>query len=173
MAGLARRGASPLASGRHATPLAAPRGERVRLADGRELAIRPVEPGDAPLLRAVFEQLSALTRYKRFLLELDHLSRQQLRYLTVVDHWDHEALLALDAASGAPVGVARYVRDARDRERAGAAVVVIDAWQRRGVGSVLLDHLAKSARAAASCTSSASRSCMTMPPPRSRPGPAR
>jgi len=134
-------------SSRPPAPSPGPRGERVRVSGGREICIRSIEPGDAARLRMAFEQLTALTRYKRFLGAVDHLSERQLRYLTRVDHADHEALVALDAVSGAGVGIARYVRDARDPRLADVAVVVTDAWQRRGVGSALLERLAQSARA--------------------------
>jgi GNAT superfamily N-acetyltransferase len=133
---------------RRLAPQPEPRGERVRLPGGREICIRAIEPADVPKLRAAFDQLSALTRYKRFLVALDRLSERQLRFLTRVDHADHEALVALDEASGgACIGVARYVRDAHDPRLAGVAVVVIDAWHRRGVASALLERLAGSARA--------------------------
>jgi GNAT superfamily N-acetyltransferase len=59
---------------------------------------------------------------------------------------DHEALGALDAASGERVGVARYVRDAQRPHAAEAAVVVIDAWQGRGLGGKLLRRLCERAR---------------------------
>jgi GNAT superfamily N-acetyltransferase len=134
-------------SSRPAAPPLALRGERVGVPGGREICIRSIEPGDAARLRVAFEQLTALTRYKWCLGALDHISDRQLRYLTRVDHADHEALVALDAVSGAGVGIARYVRDARDPRLAGVAVVVTDAWQRRGVGSALLERLAQSARA--------------------------
>ena len=38
-------------------------------------------------------------------------------YLTDVDHHDHEALAAIDAATGEGVGVARFVRCATGRTR--------------------------------------------------------
>jgi GNAT superfamily N-acetyltransferase len=133
---------------RRGAPRRTARGERVRLPKGQEIRIRPIEPGDAPLLRATFEGMSAMTRYKRFLAALDRLSERQLRYLTTVDHADHEALVACDAGSGAGIGVARYVRDAHDHDLAEVAVVVTDAWQRRGVASALLERLARAARAA-------------------------
>ena len=77
---------------------------------------------------------------------MPELSEEMVRYLTDVDHHDHEAVVALDAATGEGVGVARYVRD-RDRpERAEAAVTVIDDWQGRGLGTLLLELLAVRAR---------------------------
>ena len=121
---------------------------RVRLTDGREICIRPIEPCDAPELNACFQQLTAVSRYRRFLSDLDHLTAHQLQYLTTVDHADHEALVAVEAQSGAGIGVARYVRDANDPRLAELAVVVTDAWQGCGVGTALLERLVIRARAA-------------------------
>ena len=121
---------------------------RVRLTDGREICIRPIEPCDASELKAGFERLTAVSRYRRFLSGLDHLTAHQIQYLTTVDHADHEALVAVDPQSGAGIGVARYVRDADDPRLAEVAVVVIDSWQGRGVGTALLERLALRARAA-------------------------
>jgi len=77
------------------------------LSDGSEVEIRPLDPEDKAGLAAGFERLSGLSRYRRFLSPTSHLSAKQLAYLTEVDHHDHEALAALDQASGRTVGVAR------------------------------------------------------------------
>jgi len=129
-----------------ATPL--PHGEPVALADGASILIRPVEPNDARQLNACFEHLSAVSRYRRFLTTIDHLSKQQLTYLTDVDHERHEALVAFDAVTGECVGVARSVRNADDPGRAEVTVVVADLWQGHGVGSALIERLAARAKAA-------------------------
>jgi L-amino acid N-acyltransferase YncA len=118
---------------------------QVTLRDGTEVAVRPVEAGDAELLRAGFERLSSQSRYRRFLTAMPELSTAAVRYLTEVDHRDHEALVALEQG-GAGVGVARYVRETRDPQAAEAAVTVVDDWQGRGVGSLLLRVLADRAR---------------------------
>jgi len=68
-----------------------------------------------------------------------------LRYLTDIDHRDHEAMTALDEKTGEGVGVARYVRD-RERHHM-AEVAVIDDWQARGVGTLLLEMPSGRARA--------------------------
>ena len=73
---------------------------------------------------------------------MDRLTSSQLRYLTEVDHRDHEALVAVDLAAGDLVGVGRYVRDAEDGARAEAAVTVADDWHRRGLGTALTRVLA-------------------------------
>jgi RimJ/RimL family protein N-acetyltransferase len=125
-----------------------PRGEAVVLPDGARILIRPVEPGDAPVIRAAFEHLADVSRYRRFLSPIEHLSLEQLDYLTHVDHDRHEALGALDPSTGEGLGIARYVRDARDATQAEVAVTVADAWQGRGVGAALAERLADRARAA-------------------------
>jgi GNAT superfamily N-acetyltransferase len=121
------------------------RTDSVALRDGAAITIRPIRPDDKDALVRGFERLSPESRYRRFFAPLDRLSRRDLAYLTEVDHHDHEALIAHSVA-GEPLGVARYVRLA-DREQAEVAVVVIDEWHGRGVGTELLMRLADRARA--------------------------
>ena len=108
------------------------------------IAIRPIAASDRDRLAAAFERLSPESRYLRFFSTISRLSQSQLTYLTEVDHHDHEALVAVDEATGGLVGVARYVRT--DPGVAEPAVVVADDWQGRGIGSSLLDQLASRAR---------------------------
>jgi GNAT superfamily N-acetyltransferase len=149
--GTARRAATAPGRGlRSRRDQAAPRlhGERVRLRDGAEIIIRPVEPDDAPQLKAAFESLSAVSRYRRFLAPIDDLSPAQLSYLTHVDHTSHEAVAAFDAETAGGIGIARYVCDADDKKQAEVAIVVADAWQSRGVGTALFERLIARARSA-------------------------
>lgn len=118
----------------------------VRLRDDSTARIRPLEPSDAGLVKALYHELSDMSRRLRFLVPTTDLSDEDLRYLTDVDHRRHEALIALDPERDRAVGVARYVRDPDDRESAEAAVVVVDAWHRRGLGTALLDRLTERAR---------------------------
>lgn len=120
--------------------------EVVTLRDGTRVRIARITPRDAPLIAAGFERLSAETRRLRFLTSKPTLSNSELKYLTEVDGHVHEALGAIDPASGQGIAVARFVRDAHDPSRAEVAVTVADAWQRRGLGTVLLDRLADRAR---------------------------
>jgi RimJ/RimL family protein N-acetyltransferase len=120
-------------------------GEEVRLASGLTVHVRPIESGDKRLLADGFEQLSPETRYRRFFAPLERLSEQDLRYLTEVDHHDHEAMVALDPDTGRLVGVARYVRSEEPNE-AEVAVVVGDPWHGNGVATVLLERLGVRAR---------------------------
>jgi len=129
-------------------PRPAVRGRPVALRDGSTVLIRQVQPADAPLLADGFARLSPQSRRMRFLARKDRLSAAELRYFTDIDHHDHEALGALDRASGRGVGVARYVRDADDPHAAEIAVTIVDDWQGRGLGTELLARLSGRARAA-------------------------
>ena len=110
------------------------------------IEIRPIEPGDKAALAAAVEQSSDAAVYRRFLNPHGRLTAAELRYLTEVDHRDHEALLAIDPRSGKSVGVARYIRDQQRGDTAEIAVAVLESWQGRGVGKGLLHGLANRAR---------------------------
>jgi len=116
------------------------------LRDGSKVDIRRLRPDDAPVLAEAFEQLSFESRRLRFISPKPSLSSRELSYLVDVDGHNHEALGAIDHASGRGVGVARFIRLADEPDVAEVAVTVIDAWQRRGLGTLLLEHLADQAR---------------------------
>jgi RimJ/RimL family protein N-acetyltransferase len=117
------------------------------LRDGSCVLIRPVRPEDAGLLAEGFERLSRESRRLRFLTAKDVLQPAELRYLTDVDHHDHEAIGALDPVTGQGAGIARYIRDPKDPRTAEIAVTIVDGWQGRGLGTELVARLAERARA--------------------------
>jgi RimJ/RimL family protein N-acetyltransferase len=109
--------------------------------------VRPILPEDKERLVEAFARLSDESRYQRFGTSVQHLSDQQLRYLTEIDYDDHMAWVALDPnADGEPgLGVARYMRLPGEPEIAEAAVTVVDSHQGLGLGSILLGVLGLSA----------------------------
>jgi GNAT superfamily N-acetyltransferase len=118
----------------------------VTLADGARVEVRAVDPTDTSLLEQLLDHLSPDSRYRRFLTHMERLSARQLRDLTTLDHDRQEALVAIDATTGEAVAVARYVQLAGEARTAEIAVAVSDPWQRRGLGTVLLNRLAAHAR---------------------------
>lgn len=118
---------------------------KVVLRDGSEVLIRPVHHDDAPLLVDGFARLSAESRSLRFLTSKSTLSPSELRYFTEVDHHNHEAIGAVGRVDGRGLGVARYIRSPDDPQAAEVAVVVIDEWQGRGLGTELLSQLVRHA----------------------------
>jgi len=98
-------------------------------------------------LVAGLERLSEESRYRRFMAPIARFTDAQLRYLTEVDHVDHEALIALAMAEPDQpgIGVARYVRLLDRPDTAEAAVTVIDDYHGRGLGTILLALLGTAA----------------------------
>lgn len=117
-----------------------------QLHDGTRVRIRPITPEDRAELADAVRRLSPQSRYQRFLGAIDSLDERTLRYLTEIDHHDHEALVAFDAADGQAVGVARYARAADGEDAAELAVVVADAWQGQGLGTLLVRKVVERAR---------------------------
>jgi GNAT superfamily N-acetyltransferase len=120
-------------------------GELATLRDGREVLVRPVRPEDKPLFARGWERFGDESRYRRFMGAKRRLSTRELAFFTELDHVDHEALGALDPASGEGLGVARYMRNAERPDAAEAAVSVIDAVQGCGLGRLLLTRLTQRA----------------------------
>jgi len=129
-------------------PRPAVTGRPVALRDGSKVLIRQVQVTDAPLLADGFARLSPHSRQMRFLTGKQQLSAAELRYFTDVDHYDHEALGALNHADGRGVGIARYIRHADDPHAAEMAITIVDDWHGRGLGTELLTRLSARARCA-------------------------
>ncbi|GEL93786.1 bifunctional acetate--CoA ligase family protein/GNAT family N-acetyltransferase [Cellulomonas composti] len=119
----------------------------VVLQDGMTTRVRPIRPSDADALQAFHVAQSERSTYLRFFAHLERLSDRDLARLVTVDHQDRVALVATvqdDEGVERIIGVARFDRVGGDE--AEVAFNVADAHQGRGVGSVLLEHLAAAAR---------------------------
>jgi len=104
--------------------------------------IRPISDDDGQRLAEFHRSLSDETVYFRFFAPYPELTERDVHRFTHVDHVDRVALVA--TVGGELVGVGRFDRiNDRDAE---VAFVVRDAHQGRGLGSVLLEHLAAAAR---------------------------
>jgi GNAT superfamily N-acetyltransferase len=121
-------------------------GAPIALRDGSHVRVRQGHSSDRELLLRGFERLSPESRYRRFLVPMPELSESMVRYLTEIDHHDHEAMIAIDEQTGEGIGVARYVRNPERPDAAEVAVTVIDNWQGRGLGTLLLEVISARAR---------------------------
>ena len=112
-------------------------------ADGGTVHLRPIRPEDAEGLNGLMDRSSDQTRYYRFFGPMKRLSDRDLHRFTHVDHDTRVAFVVL--LGDQVIAVGRYDRlpGTADAE---VAFLVEDAHQGRGLGSVLLEHLAAAAR---------------------------
>ena len=117
------------------------------LRDGTRLLIRAIRPEDKQLLVEHFHSLSERSIYYRFFGHKRSLEQEDLRRLTELDFVDHDGLAATIEAKGTErfIGVGRYLRGV-DAVAAEVAFAVVDEFQGRGIGTLLLHHLAQIAR---------------------------
>ncbi|WP_454729160.1 bifunctional acetate--CoA ligase family protein/GNAT family N-acetyltransferase [Cellulosimicrobium protaetiae] len=131
----------------------------VVLRDGTTTHVRPIRPEDADALQRFHVGQSERSTYLRFFAPMERLSERDLERFTRVDHVDRVALVAVRPRDGADagtpdarareaqediIGVARF--DRTGTSEAEVAFNIADSAQGRGLGSVLLEHVAAAAR---------------------------
>ncbi len=114
----------------------------VLAADGGVVHLRPITPDDAYKLVAFHSRLSEQTRFLRYFESYPTLSANDVYRATHVDNRNRVCLVAMLGDEIIAVGVYEAEPDAPTAE---VAFVVADDHQRRGLGSVLLEHLAGAA----------------------------
>lgn len=114
----------------------------VLLRDGRTAHIRPMQPEDRELLVEFYSRVSEQSKYYRFFSPMPELSERDLDRFTQVDHRDRVAMILLVA--GQMIAVGRF--DTIRPGYAEVAFLVEDAHQGRGIGQLLLEHLAQAGR---------------------------
>ena len=119
------------------------------LRDGTRVLIRPLLYSDRQELALRYRQLSPESRRLRFFMPPSELASRELDYLTNLDYDRHFAwaAFAIEEPGWPGIGVARYIREETDPQRAEAAVTVLDAYQGKGLGTLLLVLLAETASA--------------------------
>lgn len=114
----------------------------VVVADGGTIHLRPITAEDADALVAFHAGLSQRTRFLRYFSAYPRIPEKDLFRFTHVDHHYRVAFVA--ELSGKIIAVGRYEGQPSSDE-AEVAFVVADEHQGRGIGSVLLEHLAAAA----------------------------
>lgn len=124
-----------------------PEGWEQMIRGGDRVVIRPLHAQDVAMERRFIEDLSPVSRRFRFLDSMKSPSEALLTKLTVLDPATDAAFVAVTHAGSQehPIGVGRFSAgaDAKDCE---FAVTVADAWQQKGLGTVLMQHLIEVAR---------------------------
>ena len=114
---------------------------------GDRVVIRPLHAQDAEMERGFIEGLSMATRRFRFLVSMRSPGEDLLKQLTVLDPKTDVAYVAVTEAGGQEkqVGVGRFSvgSEGHDCE---FAITVTDAWQNKGLGTLLMQYLIDDAR---------------------------
>jgi GNAT superfamily N-acetyltransferase len=114
------------------------------LRDGTPVRIRAIRPDDKEGLARHLYGLSSDSRYHRFFGVKRDFTSRELRYFTEPDFPHHVALVVTTANhddSENIVSDGRYVATEECRSVAEVALSVIDAYQRKGIGKLLLESL--------------------------------
>ena len=121
---------------------------RLKLADGADVCVRPIRPEDAGLERDFIAALSSETMRRRFLGSMRALDAAMLARFTQIDYDREMALIALAGTDAGEheVAVCRYFT-LPDGASCEYAIVIADAWQRRGLGRQMMARLIAIARA--------------------------
>jgi RimJ/RimL family protein N-acetyltransferase len=119
---------------------------RELLRDGSPIEIRALRLEDEADMLAAIEQTSVQSLQRRFFVMKRYFSEKERAFFMDIDFKDHTALVALveDAGRKVLIGGSRYV--VFEPGRAEMAFMVVDAWQGRGIGSLLMRHLIQIAR---------------------------
>ncbi|MBK8161581.1 MAG: GNAT family N-acetyltransferase [Gammaproteobacteria bacterium] len=118
-----------------------------QLPDGTDVTLRPIRPEDARIEQAFVRGLSPEAKYLRFMQSLQELTPEMLVRFTQIDYDLEMALIAVVSHGDQEreVAVARYVVNP-DRRSCEFAIVVADAWHRKGIGHRLMQRLIEIAR---------------------------
>ncbi len=112
---------------------------RFHLPGGDAVMVRPIRPDDARRLHGHFRGLSAHSRRNRFLGGVNELAAREIERLAGMDGPGELMLLALADGGGDAGMIAEAIHViAPGSARCEFALSVTDAWQRRGLGTLLM-----------------------------------
>jgi GNAT superfamily N-acetyltransferase len=120
------------------------------LRDGTPIRIHAIRSDDKQLLARHFDGLGSDSRYNRFFGIKNQLAASELRYFTEPDFFRHVALVATlvggEVVPDTIVSDGRYVALEDCRSAAELGLSVVDGYQRRGIGGLMLECLIGLAR---------------------------
>jgi GNAT superfamily N-acetyltransferase len=119
-----------------------------QLRDGRPVKIRALRPDDETGMLAAIDRTGTESLKRRFFVTKRQFSDKETAFFMNIDFVNHVALVAeIDEDGGtAIVGGGRYV--VVESGQAEVAFTVVDAFQRQGIGAILVRHVVGLALAA-------------------------
>ncbi|MCM3893841.1 MULTISPECIES: bifunctional acetate--CoA ligase family protein/GNAT family N-acetyltransferase [Gordonia] len=117
----------------------------VLASDGGVVHLRPIVPDDADRVVRFHSGLSERTRYMRYFGPTPTLPPREVARMTTVDHHNRVAIVAVLGGEIIAIGIYEGLAADGKPESAEVAFVVADEHQGRGLGPILLEHLAGAA----------------------------
>jgi len=119
----------------------------VKTHEGKRYAVRPIKPEDEPAVRQFADEIDNRDLWHRFFVPLRAHTHETAARLSQIDYDREMALIAVtqDGEEEKEIGVARYITNP-DGNSCEFAIVVADAWMRKGIGSQLMRTLIQVAK---------------------------
>lgn len=118
-----------------------------QLKRGKTVQLRPIRPEDGESIKEMVQNMSAESRYFRFMHAINDLSPQMIAQFTKLDYDRQMAFVAVqDSGKGGVVGVSRYTMNT-SREAGEFAISIADDWQGQGLASSLMKLIIEHAQA--------------------------
>jgi acetyltransferase len=119
----------------------------VTMETGETILLRPIRPEDEPMEADMFKTFSEETQRFRFFTKLKDITHELLIRYTQIDYDREIAIIAEHTQKGIKrmLGVARLISDPYN-QKAEFAIVLGDPWQKKGLGSIMMDYCLEIAR---------------------------
>jgi RimJ/RimL family protein N-acetyltransferase len=113
-----------------------------------QFIIRAITPEDKDGLQEGLAMMSPESKRQRFFSSRKGFTDKELKFFTEVDQHDHLAYVAInrDENGPSPAGSIRCVRDIERAAFAELAVTIVDVYQRRGLGTAMLENIASASQ---------------------------
>ena len=117
------------------------------LRDGTEIFFRPIKPTDEPALSEMMYSLSEQSVRTRYMTHTMAFPHRDIQRITNIDYLQDVAIVGVvpGISNEEIVAIAQYFLDPKTQS-AEVAFVVQDEWQRKGMGTFLLDYITQIAR---------------------------
>jgi len=118
--------------------------------NGEKVTMRPIRPEDEPAWTEMIESLSPETAMYRFFGPVQEITKAMLVRYCHIDYDREIAIAAFSQPKGKKkpqmLGIARFTVETANPEEAEFAILVRDSYQRKGLGSKLMEALIQAAR---------------------------
>ncbi|MHA1765013.1 MAG: GNAT family N-acetyltransferase [Promethearchaeota archaeon] len=121
--------------------------KKITLSDGESVIFRPISPEDDQKILELYRALSPETIYFRFFAGRKNVPMKRVRLFTRINFDKNFAIVVEYNGSdekyiGKLIGIGRFILEPNNPEKAEMSLVVMDQFQRKGIGSILINYLA-------------------------------